>query len=152
MAEQGMKEQRQKIDDILSYAVIKKLVTPVTKTQAYKLGLVDTKGKIIRNPETDEEEMALSIFDKFMFRLKNLLGSKISQLNNFLYVHTLNNDFYNSLIVKGGVEKRAAVKRVKRDIEKLTEKYDMSASELLMFMMHEEIKDNTDKSGYSKKD
>ena len=82
MAEQGMKEQRQKIDDILSYAVIKKLVTPVTKTQAYKLGLVDTKGKIIRNPETDEEEMALSIFDKFMFRLKNLLGSKISQLNN----------------------------------------------------------------------
>ncbi len=150
MSELGSREQRERVDDILSFAVIKKLVTPIKKTNAYKLGLVDSVGKIIRNPTTDEEHMALTLFDKFIFKLKRLLGSKISQLNNFLFVHTLNNDFYNNLIVKGGIEKKAEIKRIRRDIDKLSEKYDIDVDELLIYMIHEDIKENADESGYIK--
>jgi len=150
MAELSNKEQRARIDDVLSYAVIKKLVTPVKKTDAYKLGLVDSVGKIIKKPVTDEEEMALTLFDKFMFKLKRLLGSKISQLNNFLFVHTLSNDFYNQIIVKGGVENRSEIKRIRRDIDKLSEKYDIDIDDMMMILSHEEIKENTLTSGYIK--
>ena len=138
------KNQKERIDNILSFLVIKKLVTPVTKTEAYKKGLVDSTGKIIKQPETEEEESALTLFDKFLFKVKRLLGPKISQLNNFLYVQTLNNDFYNSLIVRGNVEKRAEIKRITRDIQRVSEKYECDIDDIVSCLLQEEVKNNID--------
>lgn len=137
----SMEENKRRIDDALSFLTIKKLVTPVNKTDAYKMGLVDTQGKIIRKPENEKEENALTLFDKFIFKLKRLLSGKISQLNNFLYVQTLDNSFYNNLVVKGAIEQRASIRRIKSDFDKLAEEHGVSYEEIFLALIHEEIND-----------
>ena len=44
------------IDTVIVFRILKKLTTPFDKTPAYKLGLIDKKGKKIKNAETDEEK------------------------------------------------------------------------------------------------
>lgn len=114
-------EKHENIDSVILFIVIKKIVTPITRTDAYKFGLVDNAGKVIKIPKTDEEKEALTTLDKFIFKLKRLLGAKLTVLNKFLYLQTLNNDFYNKLIIKGTIDTRSEIKRIKKDVEKIQE-------------------------------
>jgi len=119
-----MNNQRENIDNIISYILIKKLVTPITRTKTYSLGLVNNAGRVIKEPETEAERHALTVLDKLVFKLKRLLGSKLINLNSFLYLSTLSNDFYNKIVVKGSIGQRAEIIRIKKDIQKLAEKYN----------------------------
>ena len=59
------------------YQFLKKLVTPFEKTDAFKLGIVDEKGKILkrrRNLNTDEEKSAYTLSDTLIWNIKKLLG------------------------------------------------------------------------------
>tara|TARA_R110001606_G_scaffold352935_1_gene503412 strand:+ start:174 stop:650 length:477 start_codon:yes stop_codon:yes gene_type:complete len=108
--------RHEQIDDVLSFILIRKLVTPVSRTKAYKLGLVDGLGRVIKEPETTVEKKALTTHDRLIFKLRRMLGSRISELNNFLYIQTIGSDYYSNLVLKGGIEQRTAIKRLKRDI------------------------------------
>lgn len=134
-------EKRVNIDSVMVYMFLKKIMTPIVKTPAYKMGLVNNVGKMIREPETDEEKSALTILDKFIFKLRRLLGSRVSNLNNFLFVQTLNNDFYNKLIVKGSVEQRAEIKRIKKDVEKIAEDKSISKSDIITMLIQDDLKE-----------
>lgn len=132
-------DQKENIDNILTYILIKKLVQPITKSEAYKLGLVNNAGRSIKKPETDEEKMAFSLLDRLIFKLKRLLGTKLINLNSFLYLNTLSNDFYNQLIVRGSVNQRAEIIRIRRDMEKLSEKYDTNIDGIIKVLMLEDM-------------
>jgi hypothetical protein len=119
------------LDQVLTYVLVQKLLTRVDRSEAYSLGLVDKNGRTVRLPETPEEEESLGLLDKFTFKLKRMLGPKLNQLNNFLYVNSLESDATKFLTVKGGIQNRASVKRVKQDVEKIAEKYDMSTEQLI---------------------
>lgn len=112
-------ENKESIDNILSYLLIKKLVTPITRTDAFRYGLVNSSGRVIRNPETYEENMALTTLDKIIFKLKRLLGGKLMSFNSFLYLATMNNNMYDKLNVRGSINQRAEIERIKRDIDNL---------------------------------
>jgi hypothetical protein len=129
------------IDSLIVFILIKKLVTPIVNTKAYKLKLVDKSGKVIKKQISNEEKNALTILDKFIFKLKRLLGSKITLLNKFLYLKTLNIDIYQKLLVRGNVEQRAEIIRINKDIENLQEKYKMSMEDLAMVMINESFKE-----------
>jgi hypothetical protein len=129
------------LDNVLSFILIKKLLTRTVSTKAYKLGLVDEQGKTIKTPETEEEKAALSNLQKFIFKLKRMLGSRINELSNFLYVNAFNDDLEDFLTVKGGVQNKASVKRVQNDLLKLAEKYDMEIEELVECLMYTESKE-----------
>ena len=116
--------QRENVDNIISYILIKKLVTPITRTKSYQLKLVNNAGRVIKEPETEAERHALTVLDRLIFKLKRLLGGKLINLNSFLYLSTLSNDFYNKIVVKGSIESRAEIIRIKKDIQKLAEKYN----------------------------
>lgn len=116
--------QREDIDNIILYIILKKLITPFTRTKSYALGLINNAGRVIKQPETEEEKHALTMLDRLIFKLKRLLGSKLINLNSFLYLSTLTNDFYNKLVVKGSINQRAEIIRIKKDIQKLAEKYN----------------------------
>jgi hypothetical protein len=60
-------------DILLIYQFIKRLTTPFNKTEAYKLGLIDEKGKRLKKAETKEEENAMGYFDRLVFNIKRLL-------------------------------------------------------------------------------
>jgi hypothetical protein len=124
-------EQTQNLDNVIAFIVIKKLVTPVEATDAFQKGLIDKTGRIIKMPETDEENSALTTLDKFIFKLKRLLGAKISQLNNFMYLHTVNSGLHRNLFVRGNVENRAEIKRVKKGLDRLGEELDMSVDKII---------------------
>ena len=136
-----MGNQREEIDNIISYILIKKLVQPITRSVAYRLGLINNAGRVIREPNTEKEKMALTVLDKLVFKLKRLLGGKLINLNSFLYLSTLSNDFYNKLVVKGSIAQRAEIIRIKKDIQKLAEKYDRDDFQgVLHTLMVENIK------------
>jgi len=142
-----MQEDRSNIDNILTYILIKKLMTPITNTPAYKMGLVDTAGRSIKTPQDDDEISVLTTFDKFIFKLKRLLGAKIGALHKFLFIQTMNNDFYNKLIVRGSVESRAEIIRIQKDIEQLQEKYQLPLETFLMGLANEMLR-QTSVDGY----
>ena len=97
-------ENIDKINKLMAFLFIKRLITPVSRSQAFKLGLVDKTGRTIKEPETKEEKRALSIFDKFVFKLKRLMGSKLAQLNAFMFLQTIDTNFYDKLIVTGSLK------------------------------------------------
>jgi len=64
------------IDAYTVYKVIKKLTTDWDDTDAYKLGIIDKKGKVLkkfRDLETRKEKDAYTILDRFVFNLKRIL-------------------------------------------------------------------------------
>ena len=73
------------IDLLITYRVIKLLVTSWEKHDAFKYGIIDKKGKILRKSRTlkdRKEKNAYTILHRFIFNLKRILqrvglGSKI---------------------------------------------------------------------------
>lgn len=129
----------EQINNVLSYVLVKKIMTRVNRTKAYKLGLVDFEGKTKRKPETTDEKSALSILDKYVFKLKRMLGPRINELSNFLYVNSLDSNIEDFLTVKGGAQNKASVKRVSDDLIKLKETYDLTSEDLITIMLSENI-------------
>lgn len=64
-------------DAFMLYQFLSKLVTPFEKTDAYKLGIIDKEGKILKTRsslKTSEEKNAFTLFDLLVFNLKKLLA------------------------------------------------------------------------------
>lgn len=61
-------------DTVYAFRFLRLLTTPWTKTGAYKMGLIDENGRVIRKPETSEEKSKYNIFHKLVFNIKRLLN------------------------------------------------------------------------------
>ena len=64
------------IDLFVTYRFIKLLVTPFNKTEAYKLGIIDERGKVLRKYRTlerIEERQAYTILHRLVFNVKKLI-------------------------------------------------------------------------------
>ncbi len=134
-----LSNNKQNLDSIITFIVLKKLITSFTQTNAYKLNLINASGKVIKIPQTEEEKNSLTILDRLIFKIKRLLGSKLLNLNKFFYLKTLNIDFYQKLMVKGNIEQRAEIIRINKDITNLQEKYNLPLEDLLSIYIKEEL-------------
>ena len=64
------------VDLIITYRVIKLLITPFNRQEAYKYGIIDDKGKVLRKFRTlqkPEEKKAYTLLHRFVFNLKRIL-------------------------------------------------------------------------------
>ena len=63
------------IDLIITYRVVKMLVTPFNKFKAYELGIIDDEGKVLRKFKTirGSERKHYTILHRFVFNLKRIL-------------------------------------------------------------------------------
>lgn len=61
-------------DTVYAFRFLRLLTTPWTKTGAYKMGLIDANGNVIRKPETSEEKSKYNIFHKLVFNVKRMLN------------------------------------------------------------------------------
>jgi hypothetical protein len=127
------------IDAAVVLLIIKKLITPITRTDAYKLGLINSNGMVIRVPENDKEKSALTLLDRFSLKLKRLLGTRLVQLNDFLYVQTSPN-VYNQLQPSGNLEQRAEIIRLSKDVTRLQEQYKCDREYLIQALLNEEMR------------
>lgn len=61
-------------DTIYSFRFLRLLTTPWRKMGAYKAGLIDDKGNLIRRPENAFESSKLTLLHKIVFNLKKILN------------------------------------------------------------------------------
>ncbi len=65
------------IDLLITYRVIKMLVTPFEKQPAYALGIIDKNGKVLKKAKTlktGKEREAYTLLYRFVFNLKRLIN------------------------------------------------------------------------------
>jgi len=65
------------IDALIAYRLVKLLVTPFNKTEAYKLGIIDDKGKVLIKSKqivNQKQRKAYTLLIRFVFNLKKLLA------------------------------------------------------------------------------
>jgi len=76
------------IDFLISYRIFKGLVTPFERTKAYRFGIIDDTGKVLKKSKTlktSEERNAYTLLDRFIFNLKKImkkvgLGGRLGSL------------------------------------------------------------------------
>lgn len=129
-------------------ALIVQLSEDFTEWDAYKLGLIDENGKILREAcDTEEkllpseklaEEIALSDTVKLMIKIKKYIGE--GNLNKLdLYIHTLKEKEeqhireHNVIVEK--VNKKHKMKDIAFDVEKLLMKEGVSRQEYLAYLL-----------------
>tara|TARA_R100000388_G_scaffold89918_1_gene70959 strand:- start:428 stop:1033 length:606 start_codon:yes stop_codon:yes gene_type:complete len=64
------------IDAFITFRFLKLLVTPFNKTEAYRLGIIDERGKVLRkykSLERMEERQAYTILHRLVFNIKKLI-------------------------------------------------------------------------------
>ena len=65
------------IDLLITYRIIKLITTPFEKQDAYRLGIIDKNGKVLRKTKelkTGKERDAYTILHRFVFNLKRLIN------------------------------------------------------------------------------
>jgi hypothetical protein len=65
------------VDTLITYRIVKLLSTPFEKQEAFKQGIIDKDGKVLkrnRDLKTDKEKSAYTYLHRFIFNLKRILG------------------------------------------------------------------------------
>jgi len=65
------------IDALVAYRVLKLLVTPFNRTEAFKLGIIDDKGKVLiksKQISNSRQRNAYTLLIRFVFNLKRMLS------------------------------------------------------------------------------
>jgi hypothetical protein len=65
------------VDNLIAYKVLKMLVTNFTDTEAFKLGIIDAKGKNLRKANTlttAEEKDAYTFLNRLVFNMKKIIN------------------------------------------------------------------------------
>lgn len=64
------------VDSLIAYRILKLLVTPFDQTDAYKLGIIDAKGKELKRMQelnSVDERDAYTLLHRLVFRLKKII-------------------------------------------------------------------------------
>lgn len=61
-------------DTIYAFRFLRLLTTPWEKTGAYKAGIIDDTGKVIKKPETSDEKSVYNYFHRLVFNVKRMLN------------------------------------------------------------------------------
>ena len=131
------------VDAIITYRILKKLVTPFDETPAFKLGIIDKKGKILRKErdlQTDEEREAYTVLDRLVWRLKRIIEKVPTDNKRLLSIAAA-----LTLVKEHAFDETETVFlerefiSTKPTVESLTEVADfMSGQSRLSFRMHSE--------------
>jgi hypothetical protein len=79
------------LDLYLVYEFIRRLAIPWEETDAFKLGIIDDKGKLLKKPSGSEEKDAYNPYNRLIFNIKRLLAkfglhSKVSSYAAALFL------------------------------------------------------------------
>ena len=88
------------VDNLIAYRVLTMLVKPFSETDAYRLGIIDNKGKNLIKPSslsTQEEKSAYTFLHRLVFNMKkiiNKLPGGESKLKSFISAYFLIREYY----------------------------------------------------------
>ena len=74
-------------DLVYTIRFLKLLTTSFDKSKAFKLGIIDAKGKKLKNPKTSEEKGAYTLFHRLVYNIKKLIpGGKVGSFASALFL------------------------------------------------------------------
>ena len=113
------------IDNVLVFVFLKSITTIPTTTKAYKLGLIDRNGKLIKNPKTQEEHNAISNLYLLMFKLREWLRPKMYCLSSVNWIRGLYKDkrIQNYLLNSEIISKQYVVRRLNSELDTILRKH-----------------------------
>lgn len=114
-----VKSHNNDVDNVLCYIVLKAILTYPTKTKAYKLGLIDSVGRLIKQPETEEEKKSISNFDILMYQMRRYLGGRFQYFMPLNWLQATGNTYriQNLFGNIGAASRMAIVKRTIQDLD-----------------------------------
>jgi len=148
------------IDALIAYRVLKLLVTPFNRTKAFKLGIIDDKGKVLIKskdlPNSGPKREAYTLLIRFVFNLKKLLGKvgirgplgtsaaaaiaffkeengQNLEVEKTVYKHLVENGFEFQVDENYGEPFKPGTYRVKRDITDLEGDIVININEEVIF-------------------
>jgi hypothetical protein len=65
------------VDNLIAYRILSMLVTPFDKSDAFKLGIIDSSGKVLRiskDLKSEEEKYSYDYLHRLVFNLKRLIN------------------------------------------------------------------------------
>jgi hypothetical protein len=71
-------------DTIVVVRLLRLLSTPIEKSDAYKLGIIDNKGKRIKKTSTSQEKDAYTMLNRFIFKIQQALMTSPNRSANRL--------------------------------------------------------------------
>lgn len=118
----------QAIDLFVLYQIIKRISTPFKDTDAFKLGLIDEKGKRLKKAESKEEKEAMTYLDRFVFNIKRALSkigldSKVATYAGALFL-------IRESQTQAIPSQNEIVKGIKEELNYLAENTDITFNEL----------------------
>ena len=113
------------IDNILVFIFLKSITTIPTKTKAYKLGLINKAGELIKEPTTQEEHDAISNLDLLMFKLREWLRPKMYCLASINWIRGLYKDkrIQNYLMNTDFISRQYVVRRLNNELNDILRKH-----------------------------
>ena len=119
---------KERIEDVLTHKLLlTELKKPFIEFDAYRLGLINEKGNKIKEPVTEEENMALSPSNRTLFQIKRFLGSKVELIENMEILE-------NQKLLNLSVEKYSKLLEYETKINKIFEEFHA--------LIHEAEEDN----------
>ena len=130
------------LDYTIVFLVAKRLVKPIKKWEAYKLGIIDEDGLKIRDPETSDEKNAYTILDKLILKVKHLIGHhKLRVITSILLLKEQTNI---ELSEEELIEHYQNIQKSKNLYEELKDKIHnngMTVDEFWNFLLQEKLED-----------
>ena len=68
------------LDAVVGIRLLKLLSTPIQKSKAFQLGIIDADGKKLKNPTTTAERNAYTLLNRFVFKVQKSL-TRSSDMN-----------------------------------------------------------------------
>jgi hypothetical protein len=89
------------VDNLIAFRILYMLVTPFEETEACKLGVIDKKGKKLKEPKTEAELESYDYLHRLVFNLKRILAKLPggdSRMKNIVAAMFLIKEQYNNKI------------------------------------------------------
>lgn len=112
------------VDNVLVYVFLKGLVTLPTRTKAYRLGLIDKDGKLLRQPKTKEENECISNLDLLFFKLREWLKPKMAYLSSISWIKGVANNvrFQNYFSSVDTVSRQFIIRKLNSELDNIFKK------------------------------
>ena len=85
------------LDATVFNALVQRLITKNTNLPAFKLGLINKQGVILREPKTRDEYRALTNLDTIALFMKRFMGGRVQQIYNMWRKRRLDPNYIKSV-------------------------------------------------------
>jgi len=142
------------VDAVITYRILRKLTTPFDQTDAFKLGIIDARGKVLKkwnDLNTVAERDAYTILDRMIFRLKRII-SKVPvenrRISSYAAALSLVKEHYNDTEEYVFLEREFISRTATAEDLQETNNY-LNGSSMLSFRMYSEEIANVVGGGFS---